>query len=585
MQLRVVYDVYSEAGDTRDQRLRYFSRRKAFCLRIVVICLLIAMHPFTAFSAPPTIETVIPPGGQRGSKFVTTCKGEFSWPVKVWAPGLNVVLGEEKGKLEITVPADLAADRTWVRLYNEEGISAPVPFLIGNFPEIGEEEPNDLPHESQVLTENSVTINGVLQENGDVDGFMVKLERGQTLVATVDANTRLGSPMDAILQVASAEGFVLAENHDDVGLDPRLTFTAPRTTTYVVRLFAFPSTPNRSIVFQGEPSYIYRLSLTTGPFITHSLPLSVSQSEPGEVEVLGWNIPPNTKIPVVVFGGTLLEGCPELEVPGALRIPPNARIGLAFALSFGGSARVRLAPHGTSSVMAEPGQNAPMRLQPPIAVTGRLGIPREVDEFHVTLKKGEQVIISVESQNLHLPLSPVVRFYDPSGSQVTEVNAPNKSQEAVITHTATQAGDYRLTVGEQYLHGGERYVYCLTVRFEEPDFELSASSDTITVSAEKPVEFEVKILRRKSTDESIGAITLEPLGLPPGVTASPVVSEPTGETAEKVSFKFSTTGDSFSGPIRIVGTTTEPREMRRVARTTQRLNTSFQSIWLTAVAK
>jgi epoxyqueuosine reductase len=42
------------------------------------------------------------------------------------------------------------------------------------------------------------------------------------LVAAVEANTALGSPMDAMLQVVSPRGFVLAENNDDIHLDPRL---------------------------------------------------------------------------------------------------------------------------------------------------------------------------------------------------------------------------------------------------------------------------------------------------------------------------------------------------------------------------
>jgi len=542
--------------------------------------------PGSVSSAPPTLKHLFPAGGQRGSKVVTTCTGEFSWPAKVWAPGIDVVSGKDEGKLEVSIPQDLAADRVWIRLYNEEGISAAAPFLIGNLKELDEHEPNNSPRDAQVLAENSVIVNGVLQENGDVDGFAVSLDVGQTLVASVDANTRLGSPMDAILQVASTDGFVLAENHDDVGLDPRLAFTAKKPGTYIVRLFAFPASPNSTIAFRGEASFIYRLSLTTGPFITHSVPLSVSQADPGEVEVIGWNIPPSARIPVVAYGtGTMLGDHPELDVLGPLRISPEARMGFAFAPQFGGAARVRLAPHPIVTPAAEPNPDNPLRLVPPVAVTGRLQIPREVDDFHVPLEEGQHVVISVESQSLNLPLAPVVRLVDPSGAVVSEADDPSKSRQAVITHIAAQDGDYRLTVGEQYLHGGERYFYILTVRFEEPDFELSASADSIAVTTEKPTEFELTVVRRESPNGSIGPITIEAVGLPPGVTAPAVVSEPTGPTAAKVSLKFSTMGDYFSGPIRIVGTASEPQEVKRVARTPTRLATSLEAIWLTAVAK
>src|SRR5206468_5446479 len=135
--------------------------------------------------------------------------------------------------LEVSIPADLAADRVWVRLYNAEGASTPAPFLIGNLKEINEQEPNDRPANAQVIADPNVTVNGVLT-NGDVDGFAVPLKAGQTLVAAVDAYARLGSPMDAVLQVTTPKGVVLAENHDDVQLDPRLAFTAAKPGTYIV---------------------------------------------------------------------------------------------------------------------------------------------------------------------------------------------------------------------------------------------------------------------------------------------------------------------------------------------------------------
>ena len=40
------------------------------------------------------------------------------------------------------------------------------------------------------------------------------------IVAVMDANRTLGSPMDGLLQVVSPRGFVLAQNDDSNGLDP-----------------------------------------------------------------------------------------------------------------------------------------------------------------------------------------------------------------------------------------------------------------------------------------------------------------------------------------------------------------------------
>ena len=96
---------------------------------------------------------------------------------------------------------------------------------------------------------------------------------------------------------------------------------------------------------------------------------------------------------------------------------------------------------------------------------------------------------------------------------------------------------------------------------------------------------QVTVLRRGTPNESIGPIAIEAVNLPPGVMAPVVISEPTGSTAEKVVLKFSTEGAGFSGPIRIVGTASEPREIQRIVRTPEKFSNRFETIWLTAVAK
>jgi hypothetical protein len=534
-----------------------------------------------ANSAPPSLAHLFPAGGQRGTEVVTTCTGEFSWPVQVWAPGVEVIPGDEAGKLRISIPVDLAADRVWIRLYSEEGASAAVPFLIGGLKESIENEPNDSPREAQVITDADVTINGILQKRGDVDGFAVELEAGQTLVAAVDANSRLGSPMDAILQVASPDGTVLAENHDDVGLDPRLAYTVTKTGTCIVRLFAFPAQPDTTIAFRGADNYVYRLTLTTGPFITHSVPLSVPHGEPGTVEVRGWNIPPGMKLPVVPLGKLRLADHPEFEALGDSRNWPDSRLGFAFAPALAGAARVRLVPHAVTFDVVSSDAGSPMTLTPPIAVTGCLCSRGQTDVFHLPQKKGQQAVISVESQSLDLPLVPVVRLTDPGHKVAAEVAETGPARDALITHTAAEDGNYRLTIRDRYGHGGDRYFYRLTVRFEESDFELSASSDAIIVTTDMPAELPITVRRRVGPQGAVGAINIEAIELPAGVTAPTVVSEPSGRSAEKVTLTFSTTGTAFSGPMRIRGTAEQPREIQRFARTPPRFATSVETVWLT----
>lgn len=551
-----------------------------------VLTIVIAVSiPATVYAAPPTLSHLFPAGGQRGTKVVVTCSGTFDpWPVSVWAPGVDLVPGTEAGKLEISIPPDLAADRVWILLYNAEGASTAVPFLIGGLKEMNEVEPNNSPRNAQAIAETSVTINGVL-DGADVDGFAVQLTAGQTLVADVDANNQLGSPMDAILQIASPDGTVVAENHDEVELDPRLAFTATKSGTYIVRLFAFPAAPDTTIAFRGGANYIYRLTLTTGPYVTHAVPMSVAQAELGSVEVFGWNIPPNTRLPLVPFGATRLADSPEFETLADLRNTPDARLGLAFAPNFAGAARVRLAPHAVVPVIAQTDANNPLVLTPPSAVTGRLMLPRQTDVFRVPLKKGQQVVIAAESRSIESPLQPVLRLTDPAGAVVANVDDPAPSRASITTHVAALDGDYELSVRDRFRQCGDRCFYRLTIRLEEPDFELSASADALVVVPDKPTDLVVNVHRRSPPGVTVGPITIDAVDLPPGITAPAVVSEPTGESATKVTLTFSTTGPAFSGRIRIEGTTDQPKEIKRLARTPPKFGACFETLWLTGIAK
>src|SRR5262245_8655582 len=264
----------------------------------------ITLFALPLLAAPPKLNDLFPAGGQRGQSLTITASGSFSaWPPLVWVdrPGVTVVADKDKGKLNVQVAAEAVPGVYWLRVIDGEGGSQLRPFIVGTLPEVAENETNDLPDKPQPV-EPRVVINGKLAKSGDLDGFRVNLKAGQTLVASLGANTVLGSPMDAVLQVCElvqrkngsgpalpAEPFVMAENHDSVGLDPRLAFTAPADGSYLVRVFAFPAMPDSSIRFAGGDDYVYRLTLTTGGFIDHVLPLAQPR-DAAPVLLGGWNL-------------------------------------------------------------------------------------------------------------------------------------------------------------------------------------------------------------------------------------------------------------------------------------------------------
>ena len=556
-------------------------------LRVALLVGGVLLAPLQA--APPTLSHLFPAGGQRGTKFTVTATGSFTWPVKIWAPGIEVTPQADSGKLDITIPADLPADRVWLRLFSAEGASASFPVQVGTLPEVVEKEPNNSPKTAQKLEGSSLLVNGVL-EGADVDSFAVELQAGQTLVAAVEANTALGSPMDAMLQIVSPRGFVLAENNDDLQLDPRLAFTAPQAGIYIARLFAFPSTPGTNIAYAGGANFVYRLTLTTGPYITHALPLSAPlpaadpQAPPATIEVTGWNLPPQARVPLVKLGTDRLPFA-EFDPIDDLRNASVNEVGLAWAPGMAGSARVRLSPFTTIPELHPGGSEPAVVLKPSSLATGWLRKKGQVDFYKVPLTKGQACLFTVESRTLNLLVDPVLKLTDPTGTTVAEIDDTGPTQDCALAHTAAHDGDYTLSVRDRYAHFGERCVYRVTARLEQTDFELNLAADAVTVEPGKPAELVVKVVRRTGPEGALGPITVEIPSLPPGVTCPPVISEPTGPTAGEVKLSLTADGPAVAVPIRISGKTSQPAELQRFARTPARLGSTSEAVWLTVTEK
>ncbi|MCA9067997.1 MAG: PPC domain-containing protein, partial [Planctomycetaceae bacterium] len=224
------------------------------------------------YAEKPAVTGLYPAGGQVGQTLDVEPVGKLgSNPVKVWTDRKEVSAEVTKDgkKLQVSIAKEAKPGVYWLRVWNAEGASSLRPFIVGRLPEVQEKEPNETLSAAQAVDATGTVINGKLHKSGELDTYKVTLKKGQTLVADLVGNTILKSPMDAVLQVFSAEGFQLAHADDSPKLDPQLAYTAPKDGEYFVRVFAFPETPNSSIRYAGGADYIYRLTLTTGPYAHH----------------------------------------------------------------------------------------------------------------------------------------------------------------------------------------------------------------------------------------------------------------------------------------------------------------------------
>lgn len=521
-----------------------------------LLCVLCVSVVNPAFSVP-TLTHFFPAGARVGTTVEVAAVGTFDkWPVGGWVSGggVSAKAAKEKGRLAVTVSADAKPGTYWVRLHDETGASALRPFIVGTLPEIAESEPNDDVEKAQAIDQPTV-VNGRLQKAGDVDCFAVMLTKGQTLVAAVEANRTLKSPMDAVLQVVSADGFVLAENHDHAGLDPLVAFAAPKAGRYVVRVFAFPAAPDSGIRFAGGENYVYRLTLTTGAFADFPLPLAVPRKG-GEVALVGWN----------------LDGLPRrLPVPAS-----DAADAVVTHPALGNTARVRLEPHDTFDATGP--MNPPAVLTPPVSVTGRVEL-RGAASFGVQGKKGVKLMAQVESRWLGLPLTPVVRVLDPAGKVVARGEPGGVNADVAVPFTPAADGPHTVEVRDQHGGGGPRYAFLLRVVPDVPDFDLTLTTDRHTLTPGKPTELIVAVIRAGGLKDEID---VKAVGLPVGVSAS-VVSPAGKDDPKKITIRLTAEKAGAAGAFRVVGTSKADPPRTRAARAVNPDAEPTADLWVTVL--
>lgn len=521
----------------------------------------------TIYAAAPEAKHLLPAGAAKGTAVEVTVAGKLGTrPVHVWCSqsGVAVEIPEKDGPVKITVAEDAQPGLCWLRFFNSEGASELRPFIIGTLPEAVEKEPNNDVAKAHHLEHSSV-VNGVLGNSGDVDVYALELKKGQTLVASMEANRRLGSPMDGVLQILSPRGFVLEQNDDHPDLDPQLVFTAEADGVYYTRAFAFPATPNSSIRLAGGADYIYRLTLTTGAFLDHVQPLSVTRGATTEVRLRGWNLPDDLQLlPITadVEGDTVRVHHQQLANTVDLRITAHP-----------------------TAVEAEGDPNTVTNTIPlPGSVTGVIAQPGEVDEYRFPGTKGQKVVFECRSRTLGFPLDPVLRLLDAKGKVLREVDDPRRNVfDAELAFTLPADGEYRLQVTDLHRRGTFRYAYCVFAAIQEPDYTLSLSEDVFTLKSDKPLEIAVSVSRNNGFNKEI---EITAAGLPEGVTVEAAKSEPKGDSSKSVKLVLKFDGAAaFSGPIRVVGKSAGDAPVERVADAPiSGVSDRTRNVWLTVIA-
>lgn len=501
---------------------------------------LTASTAFIARAAAPVLDHLFPSAVQSGVTNTVTLIGKFDpWPPSLWAdsPGFTFLPATNASDVRVIVAPDVRPGPHWVRAHSRDGASSPHLLVVTPDRLLLEKEPNDDLQKPQFISALPAVVEGRLEKSGDVDSYAVTLKRGETLVAWIDAYTLMTS-MDQALRLVTTHNVQVAWNHDSVrSFDPFMTWMADQDGTYVVQVFGFAYPAESDVRFAGSPMDVYRLHLSNGPVLQHTLPLGAQRGASTPLELRGWNLGPTR--PPVSFQPTE----PEWIRPGFAEFQPTGfRDAIEIPLGDG--------PEGIESEPNDTRDQAGV-ISIPGAVSGDLNRPGDVDRFRFTAKKGEVLALEVQATRLGFPLDAWLKVEDAAGKELVRVD-DTVGADPKVNWTAPQDGSFFAVVGNLVGSGGNDLRYRLQLIHPAPALQVSLADHAFSVEPGKTNEIKVTFARTHGFN---APLRIRANGLPTGLVAPSV--EVAAAAADAVLKVFAPTNASpFSGAIQIIATET-----------------------------
>jgi hypothetical protein len=460
-----------------------------------MITAIISLCGLSLVAAAPKTTHFFPSSVTKGSfPVLVISEGDTGTDPKIWVDDAKLLVtpGPKSGQFLVEARADCRPGWHVIRLHNKEGATNPIPLWVDDLPNVAEVEPNNAPAQSTPVSlhkkGSSAQAHGKLDKNGDVDGFLVKVPAETTLVARLEANRHLGSPMDATLQVVDKKGFVLAHNDDSRGVDPEVVWKSSEPAEVIVRVFSFPSDPNSTINFAGGPNYIYRLTLSTSENADHAASV-VSSGKTSQTSTVGWNF----------------------SSDGKFRLIPQASAA-GYDIATPADAEPVLIPRSQIAVRTYNQSDKSSISQFPVMLTGTIDEFDKSHSFRIEAKKGEAVTFRVFARQWESIMDPVLTIRDEKGQILLEQDdSGNNSRDLEATWSPPNNGIYSLEVRDLHDRSGLRLFYGVECTKNGVPPELQLATTNLVVKAGEKTELAFNYDKRSDLDTPL---KVEFVGLP-----------------------------------------------------------------------
>ncbi|MEQ1859781.1 MAG: PPC domain-containing protein [Chthoniobacteraceae bacterium] len=511
---------------------------------ILLLSLSTILLPAALLAGTPRLSHVSPAAGQRGTEvevsFSGTNLGDANG-LQFDEPGLTCaeIKSENnrvKAKIKIAPEARLGEHN--FRIITQSGISDVRLFYVTPFPLVAELAEDKVDSKKPQPISLGVTVTGA-SPNEDEDRYEVDMKKGQRLsVESIGARIQTQNFFDPAIAVLKADGTPIMQGDDGAfsRQDPVLSLIVPEDGKYLITI---RDSTNSG---PGQSSYLLNVGTFPRPIAVH--PAGGMAGEEVKFTFIGDATGPiqrTIKLPdnPVDFHPLFVEdGQPAPQpitvraspFPNALEAEPNDAIDKAT-------------PTGTAI---------------PLACNGIIEKPGDVDYFKVSAKKGADYDIAVYARRLRSALDPVVEVYNAKGSRLG-TNDDSGDADSYLRWKAPDDGDYFVAVRDQLARGGPAFTYRVEitnlaprVALYLPEMTQNQNQDRRAVPVPKGNRY-ATLVRARRQDVG-GDMTLQPVGLPDGITVSggfmdkavdtvPVVFEakadaPTADKAFTLAAKF-----------------------------------------------
>ncbi|MDB5387897.1 MAG: hypothetical protein JWM11_3543 [Planctomycetaceae bacterium] len=511
--------------------------------RVVCLLALIVILPASQVSAQqvatdPTSTHIFPAGGRRGTVVPVRVGGECLPPYtrfrlvgdgvsadaelveKVTGnyeasprrkPGETPMNYPREWKSAITIAADAPLGQKLWRVSSARGGTGARPFMVGDLPEFIETESNSVPEKAEQLT-LPVVVNGQIAGERDLDYF--RFTGIENDVVSIDvAAARLGSSLDPVVELTDENGRRLPIEGFRIGSDPVLVFRVPKSGEY--RLLV------TNLNFRGGPQYVYRITISTAPFVKFAFPPGGLAGTSGTVELFS-----------AIAANSTKSWTEKITFPAGPAGP------FVFSNAISSPHPVLLETTDLPTLVeAEPndGVSTATSILPSMAAYGRLSRSADEDWYTFTAVKDQPLTIECRAFPPGFGALPVVTVCDAGGLGLATVSTAEKLPAPCrIDWRAPADGKFLIRVRDvrQGQSDGVDAPYCLTVRPTRLNFTLTATTDNANMVQGARGEIDLKIDRQGGF---FLPIDLHIDGLPSGVRVEPV-QIPAGLDQVKLAF-------------------------------------------------